>query len=58
MDRPHRSYVENGQVHYYISGGGRGGAGMSGEIQNWVVANFTAVTVAGTTVYDLTGYTG
>ncbi|GCE44135.1 Dolichyl-phosphate-mannose-protein mannosyltransferase family [Rhodococcus wratislaviensis] len=52
------SYVENGQVHYYISGGGGGGRGgdsTSGAIQEWVAANFTAVTVGGTTVYDLTG---
>ncbi|MFC9552605.1 glycosyltransferase family 39 protein [Rhodococcus sp. NPDC056960] len=56
------SYVENGQVHYYIpgggGGGGRGGDGTSGAIQDWVAAHFTAVTVGGTTVYDLTGYTG
>lgn len=56
------SYVENGQVHYYIAGGGggggRGGDSTSGAIEQWVAANFTPITVGGTTVYDLSGYTG
>ncbi|MGW4338234.1 ArnT family glycosyltransferase [Rhodococcus koreensis] len=52
-------YVENGQVHYYIAGGGgRAGDSTSGAIEEWVTANFTPVTVGGTTVYDLSGYTG
>ena len=54
--------VAAGEVHYYIGGGqggfggrGRGGsASDSGSIASWVTANFTATTVGGTTVYDLT----
>ena len=47
-------YVANGQIHYYIASGGMGG-GQSGTnaITTWVEANFTATTVGGTTVYDL-----
>ncbi|GLW28371.1 glycosyltransferase family 39 protein [Actinoplanes regularis] len=56
-----QSYVAAGQIHYYISGGGMGGGGRMGggttrssEIATWVSANFTAITVGGTTIYDLT----
>ncbi|MFX0575453.1 ArnT family glycosyltransferase [Nocardia nepalensis] len=52
-----QQYVANGEVHYFIAGGGRGGpgggSGSASEITAWVKANFTAVTVATTTVYDL-----
>jgi len=34
--------------------GGRGGGSTSGQITSWVAAHFTATTVGGTTVYDLT----
>ena len=49
--------VAEGKIHYFI-GGGRGGnlasrAGSS-EISDWVSRHFTAKTVGGTTVYDLT----
>jgi 4-amino-4-deoxy-L-arabinose transferase-like glycosyltransferase len=62
-------YVQSGQIHYFISGGGRGGAfggaggggiggGSSGsaasEISSWVTSHFTAKTVGGSTIYDLT----
>ncbi len=52
--------VAAGKVHYFISGGtgtGPGGVGSSSSssaISSWVEANFTAKTVAGVTVYDLT----
>ncbi|HEX6346063.1 glycosyltransferase family 39 protein [Umezawaea sp.] len=48
-------YVADGKIGYYVPGGrgGFGGAGGSGEIATWVEANFTAVEVDGTTVYDL-----
>nr|WP_296776926.1 glycosyltransferase family 39 protein [Rhodococcus sp. (in: high G+C Gram-positive bacteria)] len=57
------SYVSNHQVKYYISGGQGGGMGggsdtTSSEISEWVAANFTATTVDGVTVYDMSGYTG
>ena len=35
-----------------------GSTGSGSEIQAWVEANFTAKTVGGTTVYDLTSSTG
>jgi hypothetical protein len=56
-----RQYVAAGEVHFYISGGGLGGGGaqMGGssataEIAQWVQETFTATTVDGVTVYDLT----
>jgi 4-amino-4-deoxy-L-arabinose transferase-like glycosyltransferase len=54
-------YVANGQIHYFIAsgglGGGPGGSGSSdsSEIAQWVEANFTATTVDGVTLYDLSG---
>jgi FtsH-binding integral membrane protein len=54
-------YVAEGKIHYYIGGGGFGGGGFgssdsstSSEIASWVSSNFTAETVDGVTVYDLT----
>ncbi|WP_457031645.1 ArnT family glycosyltransferase [Kitasatospora sp. P5_F3] len=62
-----KQYVQQGKVHYFIGGaggmggaeGGMGGGSMGGssqssEISAWVAATFTARTVGGTTVYDLT----
>ena len=34
--------------------GGMGGSGSSSQITTWVQANFTEVTIGGTTFYDLT----
>jgi len=52
-----QQYVTNGEIHYFIAGGGMGGpgggSGSASEITAWVKANFTAVTVGATTVYDL-----
>ena len=57
-----RAYVADGAIHYFIGsgagGGGRGpmnaGGSTSSEISAWVAANFTATTVDGVTLYDLT----
>ena len=61
-------YVSEGKIHYFISGsGGFGGAGPGGagpggaggtsddasQITSWVESHFTAETVGGVTVYDL-----
>ena len=54
-----KQYVAAGEITYYISGGGMGGgpgggSGTSSQIASWVEANFTAETIGGQTVYDLT----
>ncbi|WP_431873866.1 ArnT family glycosyltransferase [Amycolatopsis sacchari] len=51
-----KQYVADGQITYYVSGGmgGFGGREGSGSIAEWVEQNFTATTVGGSTVYDLT----
>jgi 4-amino-4-deoxy-L-arabinose transferase-like glycosyltransferase len=49
--------VAEGKVHYFIGGGmgGMGGGGTAAqEIAAWVADSFTATTVGGVTVYDLT----
>jgi 4-amino-4-deoxy-L-arabinose transferase-like glycosyltransferase len=55
-----QQYVAAGKIHYFIGGGTGGGARTGGsaaaqEIASWVEQNFTATTVGGVTVYDLTG---
>ena len=48
-------YVAEGKIHYFIPGGtGAGGSNDASEITSWVESHFTAKTVDGTTVYDLT----
>lgn len=63
-----KRYVADGEIHYYIAGGGMGGGmGRTGEarggmgaggtatsISTWVEANFKKVTVGSATFYDLT----
>ncbi|MFE6995899.1 ArnT family glycosyltransferase [Microbacterium sp. NPDC057659] len=49
-----QQYVDDGRIHFFIAGGGMGMGGGNSEIQSWVEANFTAQTVGGVTVYDLT----
>ena len=49
-----QSYVAAGQVHYFIAGGGFGGRRGGSTISAWVEQHFTATTVGGRTVYDLT----
>jgi hypothetical protein len=55
-------YVAQSRIHYFIgSGGGPGigtGTGASAQISQWVEQHFTATTVDGVTVYDLTQATG
>ncbi|NUU05194.1 glycosyltransferase family 39 protein [Leifsonia sp. C5G2] len=52
-----KQYVAEGKIHYFISGGvGRsnGGSDASSQIASWVEENFTATTVGGVTLHDLT----
>jgi 4-amino-4-deoxy-L-arabinose transferase-like glycosyltransferase len=52
-----QAYVADGDIHYFIGGGGfgrsMGGSDASGSIASWVEESFTATTVDGVTVYDL-----
>ncbi|MFE7719895.1 glycosyltransferase family 39 protein [Nocardia rhizosphaerihabitans] len=53
-----KSYVAEGKIHYFVAGG-RGGPGGTSEstssaITAWVTANYTANTIDGVTLYDLT----
>jgi hypothetical protein len=51
------AYVARGDIHYWIGSGGAGGPGGSGstsQIESWVASHFTAKSVGGETVYDLT----
>ncbi|MFC5905613.1 ArnT family glycosyltransferase [Streptacidiphilus monticola] len=58
-----QAYAAAGKIHYFIGGGGMGGgAGGPGaggsttsQISSWVAAHYTAKTVDGVTVYDLSG---
>src|SRR5882757_2738945 len=49
-----QAYVAAGDISYYISGGSGGGRGGNSEIESWVTSHYTATTVGGSTVYDLT----
>ncbi|REF29245.1 ArnT family glycosyltransferase [Calidifontibacter indicus] len=54
-----KQYVAEGKIHYFLAGGGMGGATGGGsntasQISSWVTANFKSVTIGGTTFYDLT----
>jgi 4-amino-4-deoxy-L-arabinose transferase-like glycosyltransferase len=52
-----QQYVADGEIHYFIAGGGGmmgGGTGTASEITAWVEANFTSTTVGSVTLYDLT----
>ena len=53
-----QAYVADGKIHYYIVGrsgsGGRGGKQVFASIETWVRRTFTAQTVDGVTLYDLT----
>ena len=59
-----QQYVAEGSIHYFIGGGGGmggptggtgGSSGTSAQISSWVQSSFTATTVDGVTVYDLSG---
>ena len=53
-----KQYVKDKQIHYYIAGemGGHqmGGSDTATQIAQWVAKHYTAATVDGVTVYDLT----
>lgn len=55
-----KSSVASGRIHYFIGSGDRGrmsgtsNADSASQVQSWVEKNFTAKTVDGVTVYDLT----
>jgi 4-amino-4-deoxy-L-arabinose transferase-like glycosyltransferase len=56
-----QAYVAEGAIHYYAAGadatgfrGARGGSDAAAQIAEWVDANFSAISVGGVTVYDLT----
>jgi 4-amino-4-deoxy-L-arabinose transferase-like glycosyltransferase len=53
-----KQYVADGKIHYFIGSGlagtGNGGSDAAGQIAAWVRQNFTAKTVDGVTIYDLT----
>ena len=57
-----KALVAAGKIHYFIGGGGfggqQGGSNASSDIASWVESNFKTVTVAGTTLYDLTQAAG
>jgi hypothetical protein len=59
-----QAYVAAGKIHYFIGGNGLGGASNTGgsdvgsQISAWIAANYTATTIGGATVYDLTPTTG
>jgi 4-amino-4-deoxy-L-arabinose transferase-like glycosyltransferase len=50
--------VSEKKIHYFIGGDGigaaNGGSNASSEISSWVSSHFTAQTIGGTTLYDLT----
>ena len=61
-----QSYVRNHRIHYFLGGGSGGGGGFGGPgassgtssaISTWVSSHFTATTVGGATVYDLSSPT-
>jgi 4-amino-4-deoxy-L-arabinose transferase-like glycosyltransferase len=54
-----KSYVAAGKIHYFVGGSGmgmqrNGGSGNGEQIAQWVADHYTARTVGGATVYDLT----
>ena len=46
--------VHAGRIHYFLAGGGIGGRGPSAAIAAWVARTFTATSVGGVRIYDLT----
>jgi 4-amino-4-deoxy-L-arabinose transferase-like glycosyltransferase len=53
-----QQWVAQGRIHYFIGGGigmqSNGGSNTAQAIAAWVAQNYTASTIGGTTVYDLT----
>jgi 4-amino-4-deoxy-L-arabinose transferase-like glycosyltransferase len=58
------AWVKAGDIGYYVSGTGMGAGGpgngtsTASAIATWVAAHYTATTVGGSTVYDLSNATG
>jgi 4-amino-4-deoxy-L-arabinose transferase-like glycosyltransferase len=56
------AWVAAGQIHYFIGGSGfggqSGGSADASEIASWVQSHYTAQTIGGQTVYDLTSAAG
>lgn len=52
-----KEMVANGEIGYFIAGGGMGGGGRGGnsEVAQYVAENYTATTVGSSTVYKLAG---
>lgn len=51
-----QQHVADGEIHWYIGGAGFGGStSTSAQIRTWVEENFSATTVDGVTMYDLSG---
>ncbi|MGD0387006.1 MAG: glycosyltransferase family 39 protein [Solirubrobacteraceae bacterium] len=60
------AYVHAGDIHYYVASGGGAGGGpgggpgggqgssTTGEISSWVASHYSAQTIGGVTVYELT----
>ena len=57
-----KALVAKGKIHWFIASGGigtsNGGSDVGGSITSWVESNFTATTVHGVTLYDLSGGAG
>jgi 4-amino-4-deoxy-L-arabinose transferase-like glycosyltransferase len=61
-----QAWVAAGRIHYFIASGGpgaggaggMGGSGTAAQISTWVEDHFTATTIGGVTVYDLSGGAG
>ncbi|OIV37522.1 hypothetical protein BIV57_10370 [Mangrovactinospora gilvigrisea] len=51
-----QAYAKEGKVHYFVGGstGQSGSSSSATKITAWVKAHYTAKSVGGTTVYDLT----
>jgi len=56
------AWVTAGKIHYFIGGSGfggqSGGSADASEIASWVQSHYTAQTIGGQTVYDLTSAAG
>ena len=48
-----QQYVADGEVHWFVASETGGGPGGDNEISAWVEETFTATTVDGTVLYDL-----
>jgi hypothetical protein len=53
-----QAYVAAGKIHYFLAGGrgapGTGSTGTAGQITSWAQSAYTATTMDGVTLYDLT----